>query len=77
MRSRLYMKHFEINLTIRDIQILGGLTYNSSKVLFKKIKTSQKIKSYQWLSLEAFCLYLNVSYSDAFEILKSNYKERI
>jgi len=69
----LYMKHFEINLSIKDIQVLGGISYTSSKALSRKIKMSRNIKSYQWLSLEVFCSYLNVNYSDAFELLKNSY----
>ena len=74
VRSRFYMKHFEINLSIRDIQLLGGISYSSSKALSKKIKTARKIKNHQWLSLETFCQYLNVKYWDALELLKSNYE---
>jgi hypothetical protein len=70
------MKHFEINLSVRDIQVLGGLSYTSSRALSKKIKTSRKLKNHQWLSLEGFCLYLNVSYIDAFEVLKNNYERK-
>lgn len=68
------MKHFEINLKISDIQILGGLTYTVSKELMKKIKRHRKLKDYEWLSLETFCLYLNVKYHHAFTLLDNRYK---
>ncbi|MDR6781925.1 hypothetical protein ABIE26_001586 [Pedobacter africanus] len=67
------MKHFEINVTVKDIQVLGGLSYTSSKILSQKVKKSHKLKYHQWLSLESFCSYLKVNYRDALAILEDYY----
>ena len=73
MRSILFMKHYEINLTVKDVQILSGFTYNPSKIIFLKAKKSFNKKPQHWLSLQSFCSYFDINYGSAFAVLNTFY----
>ena len=75
MRSQFIMKHYEINLTVKDIQILSGFSYNTSKLLLQAVKKSNKISSKHWLTLHSFCLYVDISYGSGLATLNSFYKD--
>lgn len=71
------MNHYEINLTAKDVQILSGLSENSSKILLQKVKKIFELKSTHWISLRLFCSYLNIRYGDALSVLSSHYNAQL
>ena len=71
------MKHYEINLTIKDVQVLSGFSYNSSKRLLQKVKSVKKIKPPYWISLHPFCSYLDINYGSALSVLETHYDSNI
>ncbi len=68
------MKHYEINLTVKDVQILSGFAYNASKILLQKIKKLNGMKPQHWISLNTFCLYCNINYYQGLAVLDANHK---
>ena len=68
------MKHYEINLTIKDVQILSGFAYSPSKILLQKIKKINGMKPHHWISLNSFCFYFNINYYQGLAVLDANHK---
>jgi len=69
------MIHYEINLQVKDIQILSGFAYTPSKNLLQEVKKSYKMNSKHWLSLQPFCSYVDISYGNALAVLNAFYEK--
>ena len=72
----LSMQHYEINLTVKDVQIMSGFSYSSSKLLLQTVKRFNKIVPKHWLTLQSFCSYVDISYGNGLAALSSFYNAR-
>ncbi len=69
--GKLKIKKSELNITVKDIQALGGLSiYSVQRLLTAAKKASSKDKKH-WLSLKEFCEYVNIDYHLALNIFQA------